>query len=98
MTYEVRVRARARRDIQDAASWYASQQPELGGEFLDEVRDSFGRISENPKSFPEMHRQTRRALVARFPFCVFYRITGNVITVVAVMHSSRDPNNWKSRI
>ena len=98
MSHEIRVRLRARRDIQDAASWYEAQQSGLGGEFLDEIEGAFVRISENPKIYPVVHRETSRAVVQRFPFCIYYRSTGSVVTVVAVMHSSRDPNKWKSRI
>ena len=97
MSFEIRVRPRARRDLEEAARWYETQSAGLGGEFLDEVRDSCSRISEQPSLYPEVHRATRRALLHRFPFGVFYRIVGDVIAVVAVMHSSRHPHRWMSR-
>ena len=97
MSYDVRVRLRARNDIEDAARWYESQHSNLGGEYLDEVASAFKKLTENAQGYPEIHRKTRRILLQRFPFGVFYRISGNVVTVLAVMHSSRDPNRWKSR-
>ena len=97
MSYDVRVRIRARHDIEDAARWYESQQPNLGGEYLNEIAAAFDNLAENPKAYPAIHRGTQRLLLQRFPFGVFYRIIDNHVTVLAVMHSSRDPNNWKSR-
>ena len=79
MSHEIRIRKRAQEDIASAARWYESQRAELGGEFLDEVRSTFSLIAENPKLYPEIHRQTRRAMLQRFPFGVFYRIKGTVV-------------------
>ncbi|MEM7468824.1 MAG: type II toxin-antitoxin system RelE/ParE family toxin [Pseudomonadota bacterium] len=97
MTIEVRVRAQARTDIDRAARWHESKQVGLGQEFLDEVEAAFARIADNPKSYAELHRSARRALLRRFPFGVFYRLVGDVAVVVAVTHSSRDPNEWQRR-
>ncbi|MCD5417498.1 type II toxin-antitoxin system RelE/ParE family toxin [Candidatus Bipolaricaulota bacterium] len=44
-----------------------------------------------------LHRQTCRAIMHRFPFGVFYRIEGDSIVVVAVLHGSRHPKRWKER-
>jgi plasmid stabilization system protein ParE len=97
MSHEIRVRIRAQKDIESVARWYEAQRTELGGEFLDEVRSTFSLIAKNPKLYPEIHRQTRRAILQRFPFGVFYRIKGTVVSIIAVMHSSRDPKQWMTR-
>jgi plasmid stabilization system protein ParE len=44
-----------------------------------------------------LHRETRRAVVRRFPFGVFYKVEEASIVVVAVMHGSRHPKQWKQR-
>lgn len=85
------------RRIEDAAGWYEEQGTGLGREFLDEVFRSLQRVVEQPQSYSSVHRATRRALIRRFPFGVFYRIEADSIVVVAVMHGSRDPQRWKQR-
>jgi plasmid stabilization system protein ParE len=40
----------------------------------------------------------RRAVIQRFPFAVFYEVTTDEIQVIAVFHSRRDPEMWKSRV
>lgn len=79
MTFSVRLRAEAENDIHDAAVWYESQRLRLGHDFLDAVEASFTRISESPLQFPILYRDTRRALLSRFPFGVFFRVEGQTI-------------------
>ena len=69
---KVRVRPRARADIEEAARWYESQRHGLGDEYLEEMRSAFREIAEYPKLYPLLHRQTHRALLQKFPFGVFY--------------------------
>ncbi len=97
MTLELRLRAEAELDLADAALWYEAQSPGLGHQFLDEVLATFSIIAETPLSYQVVHRNTRRALVHRFPFGIYYRVETSVIVVVAVMHGSRNPRRWKSR-
>ena len=97
MIRDIQLRAEAENDIYEAASWYESQRLRLGHEFLDAIEASFARISDNPQQFPVLHRGTRRALLSRFPFGVFFRIEDPSIVVVAVMHASRNPVRWRER-
>jgi len=97
MSIEIRVRERARRDIQEAARWYESQRPGLGVEFLKEVKTVFARIADNPRLHPRVYRETHRALLGRFPFGVFYTLWHGKAIVIAVLHSSRNPRRWMER-
>ena len=98
MSYTVRLRDEADHDLVEAAIWYEQQQAGLGHEFLDAVVSTFESIGAAPFSFPELHRNTRRAVVSRFPFAVFYQVKDLNIIVIALMHGSRHPSNWKKRI
>ena len=97
MTLELRLRAEAELDLADAALWYEEQRSGLGHQFLDEVLATFTIIAKTPLSYQLVHRNTRRALVHRFPFGIYYRIETSMIVVVSVMHGSRNPRHWKSR-
>ena len=97
MTLEIRLRPEAEEDLADAAVWYEAQRSGLGQEFLDRVFSTFNLIAERPNMHSNVHRSTRRALLHRFPFGVYYRIETDTIVVVAVMHSSRNPRLWKKR-
>jgi plasmid stabilization system protein ParE len=97
MTLEVRLRPEAEQDLSDAAVWYEEQLPKLGHQFLDEVLVAFFSIAEAPLRYPIVHRTTRRALIQRFPFGVYFHVENATIVVIAVMHGSRNPHRWKTR-
>ena len=93
----VTLRPEAEADIEDAARWYEERRKGLGDEFLDEILRTLGALGENPDLYVRVHGQVRRAVIHRFPFGVFYIVEDNNAVVVAVMHASRDPVEWKSR-
>jgi plasmid stabilization system protein ParE len=95
---EIRLRPEAEQDLSDAAEWYEQQLPGLGHQFLDEVLVAFAATVEAPLMYPVVHRDTRRILLQRFPFGIYYRVVENsTVIVLAVMHGTRDPHRWKSR-
>ena len=85
------VRPAAAADVDDAYLWYERQRPGLGEEFLTAVESAKARIDAAPAQFAIIHRDTRRILLQRFPYALYYRIYGDVVLVVACMHGRRDP-------
>jgi plasmid stabilization system protein ParE len=98
VTEKVRLRPEAEQDLAAAARWYEDQRPGLGQEFLDEALATFSAITERPLANSSVHESLRRALLHRFPFGVFYLIDGDAIVVIGVLHGSRHPDRWKSRL
>jgi plasmid stabilization system protein ParE len=90
-------RPAAAADIEEAFLWYERQRPGLGEEFLAAVQSAVDGIVGHPATYPVIRRNTRRALLHRFPYGIFYRIYGEVVVVVACMHGRRDPRRWESR-
>ena len=66
--------AAADADIEAAFEWYESEQPELGFEFLDEVRATYDRILDGPFKYQELRSGIRRALTRRFPYGVYSQL------------------------
>ncbi len=87
----------AQADVAEAFAWYETQRVGLGSEFLAEVARVLERIEQLPESYAVLRGQTRRALVHRFPYAVFYVLDPDVIGVTAVMHGRRDPRRWHER-
>jgi len=63
-------------------------------------KDRRRTVANRSQSAPVSHRlqnsQTRSC--SEFPFAVFYEVTEDEIQVIAVFHSRRDPEVWKSRL
>jgi plasmid stabilization system protein ParE len=91
------VRPAAAADIDEAFLWYEGQRAGLGNEFLAAAQALLEAIAQRPLGYPVIHRNARRALFHRFPYCVYYRVYGDIIVVVACMHGRRDPRRWQSR-
>ena len=91
------LRPAAAADIEDAISWYERQRPALGAEFLEAVNAALKVIAQKPRLAPLVQRQTRRSLIRRFPYAIYYRVEGDVVVVVACMHGRRNPSRWRSR-
>ena len=91
------VRPAAAADIEDAFEWYQTQRFGLGEEFREALRSTLNQIAENPQLYQVIHRGTRRALLKRFPYGVFFREYPQVIIVVACMRGRRNPQRWQSR-
>ena len=91
------VRPAAAADIDEAFLWYERQRAGLGNEFLAAVQSAIDNVVAHPTMYPVIHRETRRVLVPRFPYAIFYRVYGEVVVVVACLHGRRDPSRWGSR-
>jgi len=94
MNLGLRLRPEAEADLREAYRWYEERQAGLGEQFLLECDRSLALVQENPRIFPEIHHQVRRALVKRFPYGVFYIVETDEVIILAVLHQARSPELW----
>lgn len=94
---KVLFRPEAEDELIECIDWYESQSPGLGAEMLRCVDACVERITRQPESYPVVHRETRMALVRRFPYLILYRISGEILSIIAVFHAKRDPKIWQAR-
>ena len=85
-------------ELTEARQWYSHHRKDLDLEFMQCIELALSRIQSNPRSFPVVYESLRRAVVRRFPFAIFYEVTAQEIQVIAVFHSRRNPDVWKSRV
>ncbi|MCG6937742.1 MAG: type II toxin-antitoxin system RelE/ParE family toxin [Gammaproteobacteria bacterium] len=64
---------------------------------LSELEAACETIAELPNTWPKFKHNYRRFFLSKFPFSIIYRVSGDEIFVVAVMHNSRKPGYWKVR-
>jgi plasmid stabilization system protein ParE len=91
------LRRLAKADLSESFRWYEERQAGLGQAFLDYIDATLSIITEHPRIFPRVDPLTRRASVERFPYGVFFRLDGDVIRVIAILHNARDPKRWQRR-
>ena len=93
----VRFRSEAASDVLLAREWYDGQRPGLGDDFARSLEQVIDLMSRLPEAFPEIAVGLRRGLLGRFPYAVYYRLNGNVLDVIACLHTRRSPSRWRSR-
>ena len=97
-----RVLPEAQGEAIEAANWYDDRQPDLGMEFLEEIRQAFDIIRNEADSLPRLETYTgthdiRRVLLKRFPYAIIVLCRSNEMVVVAIAHTRRRPLYWLER-
>ncbi len=87
----------AKKDIRKNAKYYEGKQSGLGHDYLDEVGKALERIKQNPRQFPQIYREVRKALTGRFPHQILFIMKSVGVIVFSIFHSSQNPEKWKSR-
>jgi len=75
-----------------------SEQRGLGLELLDEIRAAYARILDGPFKYEELRSGIRRALTRRYPYAVYFSVDDDLIVIIAVLDTARDPAEWQFRI
>jgi plasmid stabilization system protein ParE len=85
---------RAEAEVNDAAAWYARQNPSSAVKFNDSFEAALTRLGENPLQYQIVHGETRRAPLRGFPYGLLYVIDEEAVIVLSCFHASRDPAWW----
>jgi plasmid stabilization system protein ParE len=87
---KIRLLPEAERDLEVGADFYESQRPGLGVYFNDCLISDI----ESLKVFAGIHETYRdfyRSLSKRFPFSIYYKISGDAVEIYAVLDARQDP-------
>ena len=87
----------AERELREAVGYYEEIEVGLGYDFSVEVYSAVQRAVSNPKAWPVLDGDIRRALVRRFPYGVLYSEEEVGVLIIAVMNLHREPGYWKGR-
>ena len=87
----------AKLDIKEAATWYNGKQNGLGKRFTTEVRQKVNHLKQDPFISVVRYDDVRTAVLEVFPFMIHYSVNDkdNLIVILAVLHTSRNPDIWK---
>ncbi|MEW6096011.1 MAG: type II toxin-antitoxin system RelE/ParE family toxin [bacterium] len=84
-------------ELIDAAQFYESRQATLGYRFLDAVDSALESIKKNPSMWQADKLGRRKCRVKKFPYLLIYKMSNKFAYILAVAHTSRKPDYWKSR-
>lgn len=83
----------ALRDLDEIADWLAAHHPTFAPAVGHRVRSVVAHIGRWPESAPRSAKRpdVRVVPVGRYPYRIFYRITGDAVEILHVHHTSRQP-------
>lgn len=83
----------------EAIAWYEETEAGLGTALRNAIETTIDQIGRRPQSYPIVHLSyVRRALTEKYPYSIIFTVEEQLIFIIAVFHSSRDPMIWKGRI
>ena len=95
----LRIAEAASEELTEAIGWYETRRLGLGADLYEAVKATIEGIERQPE-IGQIHyadRESRRVLVARFPYHVVYRLERDEIIILAIAHMKRRPGFWKHR-
>jgi toxin ParE1/3/4 len=98
MAVEVTFHEGASSEYEAAFEWYFLRSEFAASRFAEEIDRAIALISESPKRWPLANHGTRKFLLQRFPFAIFYREHFQGIQLLAIAHGNRNPGYWKGRL
>jgi plasmid stabilization system protein ParE len=93
----VRLTPEAEADVAQALAWYTERASDLGTDFFACFEAVVQQVERFPQIAPVVHAPFRRALLRRFPYCVFYYLEPEEAVVVGCFHAHRSPEVWRIR-
>jgi plasmid stabilization system protein ParE len=93
---EVVFRPQAEDDAVEVRAWYEARRAGLGREFGKALDSLLTRIADNPLLYQRVHGDTRRAVLSRFPYAVYFRSTEKLVVVLAI-HGRQHESRWQKR-
>ena len=87
----------AARELLAATAFYDTRASGLGRAFLDEAERTLALVQQYPQIGPVVDADVRRFALARFPFSLIYRLPGDGVRILAVMHHRQRPGSWNDR-
>ena len=73
MNRPVRFRPQAEAEALETRDWYESRRRGLGAGFRAALDETIGRVVANPLMYRRVRGETRRAILDRFPYAVYFR-------------------------
>ena len=94
MALVYRIKARAKREIEKAAKWWAENRLAAPGAVRKDVEDSLKILVEQPGIGTKVETgrspQVRRFLLVRTSYFLYYRVRRSELEVLSVWHTSRE--------
>lgn len=84
-------------ELKSALSWYLERNQTAADKFAVELDRAMELLVAAPRRWPTGEHGSRKFVLRRFPFAIFYREKEAAVQVLAIAHGHRRPGYWKDR-
>jgi plasmid stabilization system protein ParE len=85
-------------EFRASLSWYGRRSRRAAQGFERAMDRVLTTVASTPDRYPFYDDVYREAILTRYPYSLIYRVESNGdVLVVAVAHSSREPDYWRGR-
>ncbi len=95
---KIHILDQAEDDLVDGYNFYESQKQGVGAYFLDSLYSDIESLILYAGIHRVRHKGYRRMLSKRFPFAIYYTVSGDAIKVHAVIDCRKDPAWIRGRL
>lgn len=98
--YKLKILPKAFKDLKETKQWYNEKKEFLGEEFKSEINKEFNFLEKNPFIYQIRFLEFRKALLKRFPYCIYYVVEESVqiVVVFAVLHNKTGEKKLRKKL
>lgn len=97
MDYNLITTPETEKDIDVAVEWYVNIRKQTAKRFITELRVAQGYITKNPNKIAIKYDNVCVAYLKKFLYGLHYTLKNNTIIIVALFHTSENPQKWSKR-
>ena len=95
--YKIELSDEAESDFDKSYEYYVDENKKFADNFFKQVNSSLEKISESPEANPLVYKTVRKHVMKKFPFIIYYQVKELLVKIIAIFHTSRNPEIWKDR-
>ena len=93
----LKLHPKAEEDLKNALNYYYSIDHKLETVFINLLDSTFNKIIKFPKIYPYETPTAQKYVMNKFPYIILYEQYKDIIMILAIFHTKRDPKNLKDR-
>ena len=87
----IKLHPKAEEDLQEALEYYLTIDITLKDKFINTLDKTFNKILNSPNLYPYETKTSQKILMDKFPYIIIYEQYKNIIMILAIFHTSRNP-------
>ncbi len=94
----IRLHPKAEEDLENALNYYYEIDNKLEAKFLKYLDTTFDKILKFKNLYPYENEVVQKIVVEKFPYIVLYEQYGEIIMILAIFHTKRNPQTLTDRV